>query len=116
MSTLPEELESARKSASLTQDELALRAGLSRMTVQRTESGQIDPRVSSVMEMARALGMDVMLVPSALRPELESFVRSGGRFLGQPAGAGAPPSVAETLAEWPAPHRPASSSGSRGGT
>jgi transcriptional regulator with XRE-family HTH domain len=101
MSKIVEELEQARKSASLTQDALAERAGLSRMTVQRTESGQIDPRVSSVMEMARALGMDVMLVPSALRPELESFVRSGGRFLGQPAGAGAPPSVAETLTERP---------------
>jgi transcriptional regulator with XRE-family HTH domain len=101
MINITQELENARKAAGLSQDELAGRAGLSRMTVQRTESGQIDPRMSSLLVMARALGMELMLVPSALRPELESFVRSGGRFLGQAAGAGAPPSIAETLAPWP---------------
>ena len=99
MSFLIEELEAARKAANLSQEQLATGAGLSRMTVQRTEVGQIDPRLSSVAAMARTLGMDLMLVPSALRPELESFVRSGGRFLGQPAGSGAPLSIAQTLAK-----------------
>ena len=103
MINLLQELEGARKAAGLSQEELAARAGLSRMTVQRTESGQIDPRTSSLLVMTRALGMDLMLVPVALRPELESFVRSGGRFLGQAAGSSAPPSIAETLAPWPAP-------------
>ncbi|MDO9405192.1 MAG: helix-turn-helix transcriptional regulator [Polaromonas sp.] len=98
MINITAELVQARKSANLSQDELATRAGLSRMTVQRTESGQIDPRVSSLLVMAQALGLDLMLVPLALRPELEAFVRSGGRFLGQATGAAAPPSVAETLA------------------
>jgi hypothetical protein len=68
------------------------------MTVQRTESGQIDPRLSTLTELARALGLELMTVPSALRPVLEDFVRSGGRVLGQPAGIGAPPSIVETLA------------------
>ena len=36
------------------------------------------------------MGMELMLVPRALRPEVEGFLRSGGRVLGQPAGAGAP--------------------------
>lgn len=98
MSFLIEELEAARKAADMSQEQLATGAGLSRMTVQRTEAGQIDPRLSSVAAIAKTLGMDVMLVPTALRPELESFVRSGGRFLGQPAGSGAPLSVAQTLA------------------
>ena len=98
MSLLIAELEAARKAADLTQEQLALSAGLSRMTVQRTEAGQIDPRLSSVAAIAKTLGMDVMLVPTALRPELESFVRSGGRFLGQPAGSSAPLSIAQTLA------------------
>lgn len=101
MISLTQELENARKAARLSQDELAERAGLSRLTVQRTESGQIDPRMSSLLVMARALGMDLMLVPLALRPELEAFVRSGGRFLGQAAGAEAPPSIADTLAPRP---------------
>ena len=97
MSFLIEELEAARKAADMSQEQLAAKAGLSRMTVQRTEAGQIDPRFSSVAAIAKTLGMDVMLVPTALRPELESFVRSGGRFLGQPAGSGAPLSIAQTL-------------------
>ena len=97
MSFLIQELEAARKAHDMSQEQLALGAGLSRMTVQRTEAGQIDPRLSSVAAIAKTLGMDVMLVPTALRPELESFVRSGGRFLGQPAGSGAPLSIAQTL-------------------
>ena len=97
MSFLIQELEAARKARDMSQEQLATSAGLSRMTVQRTEAGQIDPRLSSVAAIAKTLGMDVMLVPTALRPELESFVRSGGRFLGQPAGSGAPLSIAQTL-------------------
>jgi DNA-binding XRE family transcriptional regulator len=95
---LTAELIAARKSHEMTQAELAVRAGLSRMTVQRSENQEIDPRLSSVLEMARALGMDVMLVPQILRPELEAFLRSGGRMLAQPAGAGAPQSVVASLA------------------
>ena len=98
MSFLIKELEAARKAADMSQAQLASHSGLSRMTVQRTEAGQIDPRLSSVASIAKTLGMDVMLVPTLLRPELESFVRSGGRFLGQPAGSGAPLSIAQTLA------------------
>ena len=99
MSFLIQELEAARKAKGMSQEKLAISAGLSRMTVQRIEAGQIDPRLSSVSAIAKTLGMDVMLVPTALRPELESFVRSGGRFLGQPAGSGAPLSIAQTLAK-----------------
>ena len=87
----------ARKAAGLTQAQLAERAGLSRMTVQRTEGGDLDPRFSTLAEMARVLGMDLMAVPSSLRPSLQAFVQSGGKFLGQPQGADAPPSVVDNL-------------------
>lgn len=97
MIQLLNELEAARKAAGLSQETLAERAGLSRMTVQRTEAGQIDPRLSTLLVMARALGLELMPVPAALRPQLEEFVRAGGRVLGQPAGVGAPPSIAQTL-------------------
>ena len=95
---LIDELSAARKARPMTQADLAHAAGLSRMTVQRTEAQEIDPRLSTVLEMARVLGMDLMLVPTALRPELEAFVRSGGRLLGQPAGAMAPPSLVDSIA------------------
>lgn len=67
------------------------------MTVQRIEAAAIAPRLSTLQEMARALGMDLMLVPSGLRGELEGFVRAGGKLLAQPAGLEAPPSIVDTL-------------------
>lgn len=97
VSNVLEEILNARKASGMTHEILAQRAGLSRMTVQRTEAGKIDPRLSTLLVLARTLGMDLMLVPKALRPDLEDFVRSGGRFLGQPSGIGAPPSLIDEL-------------------
>ena len=92
-----QELASARQAARLSQEELAKKGTLSRMTVQRTEAGTIDPRLSTLTTMARSLGMDLMLVPSALRSDLENFVRAGGKFLGQPVSVDAPPSIVDVL-------------------
>jgi len=85
-------LESARKAQGLTQEELALRAGTSRVTVGRVESG-FDPKLATVHELARALGLELLLVPKVLAGEVQAFIQSGGRVLAQPSGAGAPDSV-----------------------
>ena len=97
MSNVQKELSAARQAAGLSQDELATKANLSRMTVQRAEADTVDPRLSTLLTMARALGLELMVVPTALRPQLEEFVRSGGRFLGQAAGVGAPASIVDDL-------------------
>lgn len=99
--SISDELTRARKASGITQQALAASAGLSRMTVQRFEAGEVDPRVSTLQEMARALGMEWVLVPRELRPDVEAFLRSNGRILGQPAGSDAPPSVVQTLVEGP---------------
>lgn len=52
-------LESARKAQGLTQEELAQRAGTSRVTVGRVESG-FDPKLATVYELARALGLELV--------------------------------------------------------
>ena len=90
-------LSAARKAHQMTQAQLAESAGLSRMTVQRTEGGDLDPRYSTLAEMARVLGMELIAVPAELSPALQAFIQSGGKFLGQPSGADAPPSVVESL-------------------
>ena len=90
-------LAAARKAHQMTQAQLAESAGLPRMTVQRTEGGDLDPRYSTLAEMARVLGMDIIAVPSSLRPSLQAFIQSGGKFLGQPKGVDAPPSVIDSL-------------------
>ena len=90
-------LAQARKAARITQADLAERAGLSRMAVQRTETGDVDPRFSTLQEMARVLGLELIAVPAALRAELLAFIQSGGRYLAQPQGADAPPSIVRSL-------------------
>ncbi len=95
---LIDSLAAARKAQNMTQAQLATQAGLSRMAVQRTETGDVDPRYSTVVEMARVLGLQLMAVPAELVPALHAFVQSGGKYLGQPAGADAPPSVVEAYA------------------
>ena len=57
-------LAQARKAQHITQADLAERAGLSRMTVQRLESGSLDPRLSTLHEMARVLGLQLVAVPA----------------------------------------------------
>ena len=95
-------LAQARKAARITQADLAARAGLSRMAVQRTETGDVDPRFSTMAEMASVLGMELIAVPAELGPALQAFIQSGGKFLGQPVGADAPPSVVDVYAAEPA--------------
>ncbi|MEY2621821.1 MAG: hypothetical protein RIT26_1641 [Pseudomonadota bacterium] len=90
-------LETARESAGLTQAELAQKAGTSRVTVGRIEAG-FDPKLSTVYELARALGLELTLVPKSLAGEVQAFLRSGGRALAQPVGASAPPSVVDLAA------------------
>ena len=87
----------ARKARGMTQAQLAEQAGLSRMAVQRTETGDVDPRFSTLQEMARVLGLELIAVPAALRAELLAFIQSGGRYLAQPQGADAPPSIVRSL-------------------
>ena len=84
-------LAAARKAHQMTQAQLAESA------VQRTEGGDLDPRYSTLAEMARVLGMDIIAVPSSLRPSLEAFIQSGGKFLGQTEGVDAHPSVVDSL-------------------
>lgn len=94
---LSNQLEAARVAQGLTQEALGERTGVSRMTVVRIEIGKTDPKISTVEALARALGMELMLVPRELRSELDAFIQSGGKMLGQPAGASAPPSVVDEL-------------------
>jgi transcriptional regulator with XRE-family HTH domain len=51
-------LRHARRAAGLSQAELADRAGVGAATVARLEAGNMDPRVSTLEKLARALGMD----------------------------------------------------------
>lgn len=96
---LVQELVRLRKAHGLNQRALAKAAGLPRDTVSKVEAGVSDPQLSTLMAYAQALGVEFMTVPPALRGELEAFVRSGGRWLGQPTGVGAPRSIVDEVLE-----------------
>ncbi|MEO3692768.1 helix-turn-helix transcriptional regulator [Roseateles paludis] len=93
---LGEQLSLLRKAAGLSMEALASQAGVSRMTVQRIEAGA-DVRLQTLQDLLRVLGLELMLVPTALRPELQSFIQGQGKLIGQPVGVEAPPSAVDRL-------------------
>ncbi|MFT7773256.1 helix-turn-helix transcriptional regulator [Roseateles sp.] len=97
MTHIEKDLAALRRALGLTQGELAHKAGVTRETVSKVETGAVDPQLSTLVELARAMDLEFMVVPRALRTELEAFVRAGGRWLGQPPGVDAPPSVVDLI-------------------
>lgn len=95
---LLQQLRLARVQSDTTQAEIATRAGISRMTLSRIENLE-DVRLSTVDVVARELGLSLVLVPTSLVSELENFIQSGGKLLGQQAGVEAPDSVINSLLE-----------------
>lgn len=59
---LASDLIAARIQEKLTQEELAMRAGVSRVVVARLESGSGNPTISTVNRVATALGKEFKLV------------------------------------------------------
>ena len=57
-------LRAARKAEGLSQKVLSDRSGLTQAQISRFESGKANPRLSSLVELARGVGAEVMLVPA----------------------------------------------------
>lgn len=67
-------LTAVRKAKQMTQADLANQAGLSRMTIQRLESNGLDPRLSTLQEMARVLDHKMVLIPAHLQEAFENWL------------------------------------------
>ncbi|MEA3640869.1 MAG: helix-turn-helix transcriptional regulator [Lamprobacter sp.] len=61
--TIVGRLKAAREAAGLSQRALSTMTGLQQGQLSKIESGLVDPRLSSVLEMARALELEPVLVP-----------------------------------------------------
>jgi transcriptional regulator with XRE-family HTH domain len=68
-------LKRARQDKGLSQRELGTRVGVPQSHISRTESGAVDLQTSSLIEYARALDFEVMLVPRVLVPAVEALSR-----------------------------------------
>ncbi|MFY0614109.1 MAG: helix-turn-helix domain-containing protein [Hyphomicrobiaceae bacterium] len=72
-------LKSARESMDLSQRDLSQRTGVPQSHISKIENGGADIRLSSLIELARALDLDLRLVPRKAVPAVDSVVRSVAR-------------------------------------
>lgn len=74
MEALIKELRIARKKKGFTQSVLAQRIGLPQGHISSIEQGKIDLRVSTLIQMARILDYEVMLVPRQLNSLVKAMI------------------------------------------
>lgn len=67
-------LKAARESKGLTQRQLKDLAGLPQGHISRIENGSVDLKLSTLIELARILDLEVMLIPRSFVPAVENFV------------------------------------------
>jgi len=69
-------LKAARRDKGLSQRELSAKTGIPQSHISKIESGAVDLRLSSLIEFARMLDLEVTLVPRKLVPAVQSLIRS----------------------------------------
>lgn len=67
-------LKQARSAASLTQEQVADLAGMSRPRYRDIETGAAAARATTLMNITRALGLEMMLIPHAMVPAVKSLL------------------------------------------
>jgi|SRR5882757_2590564 len=82
MATLPEQLHqiaatltAARHRAGLSQRALGAKLGIAQSHLSKIERAAVDPQVSSLVEIARTLGLELMFVPKQLVPAVQALQR-----------------------------------------
>jgi transcriptional regulator with XRE-family HTH domain len=83
--TFAKALKAARKSKGLSQRALSEKAGVPQAHISKIENGTVDLRLSSLIALARALDLELALVPRKAMPAVQSIVRGSGPASGEPA-------------------------------
>ena len=68
-------LRQAREAAGLSQRELSARTGITQAHLSKIEKGSVDPGISTLIDVARALDLEVVLVPKKLLPAINGIIR-----------------------------------------
>lgn len=74
MASIQDQLRQFREAKGLTQSDMGARIGQPQSAVSRIERGG-DLRVSTLLEMARALEMEPVMVPKHLIPSVQALLR-----------------------------------------
>lgn len=70
------EIKAARARQGLSQRGLGAKVGVPQSHISKIEKGAVDLQTSSLIELARALGLELMLVPRALVPAVKGLQRN----------------------------------------
>ncbi|MNI35368.1 helix-turn-helix protein [compost metagenome] len=76
MGSLTETIRQARLAKGWSQRDLSARAHLTQAQISRIENGEVDMQVSTLIELARSLDLDLQLVPRTALVAVEAAVRS----------------------------------------
>jgi transcriptional regulator with XRE-family HTH domain len=68
-------LKATRKGLQLTQEQVADLAGISRPRYREIEAGSSAARTTTLINIARALGLELMLIPQAMVPAVDALLR-----------------------------------------
>jgi len=68
-------LKAARKGLQMTQEQVADMAGISRPRYREIEAGSSAARTTTLINIARALGLELILVPQAMVPAVDALLR-----------------------------------------
>ena len=71
-----ENLREARARMGLSQRELSARSGVPQSHISKIEAGDVDLRMSSLIALARVLGLELFLAPKKSLPAIQSIIRS----------------------------------------
>ena len=83
MKDIIKSLKEIRKKKGLSQSELGTSVGLPQSHISHIESGNVDIRMSSLIEIGRCLDVELMLVPRDLVPSIQALL--SGESSQQPA-------------------------------
>ena len=72
-------IKEARKKKGLTQRDLSKKTKIPQSHISKIEKGVVDVHISSLIEISRALGLEVMLVPTSLVSTVQALEKMGGR-------------------------------------
>jgi transcriptional regulator with XRE-family HTH domain len=72
---LAQTIKAARESKDLSQRALAAKTGVPQSHISKIETGAVDLQASSLIEIARALDLELMLIPRVLLTAIQTMVR-----------------------------------------
>jgi len=77
MNSILKQLKIARQEKGLKQSEFGNKLGLPQSHISKIERGETDPRLSTVVDMARIVDRELILVPRRLAPAIRQMIEGG---------------------------------------